>query len=226
MPAGYKDDFPAHYNTMTTVMGLFTSGDGVGACAHKFSDGSHVQGRISAKAALKFAYENKDYTPEVSEETIKKLKEKVYRPIALYEEKSTYTVTPDVNPYYLSPRNFMFRLQKIMDEYAGGWSTSYGTSDKMLEYGLWKLAFCGEDMEKMAAKDLHELMRTWENVHRYWVAESCVRTRVARKETRWPGYYHKFDYPDLKEEDKKFINVKYDTEKKEWKIVERPMIKM
>ena len=226
MPAEYKDDFPSHYNTMTTVMGLFTSGDGVGACAHKFSDGSHVQGRISAKAALKFAYENKDYKPEVPEETIKKLKEEVYRPIALYEEKSTYTVTPDVNPYYLSPRNFMFRLQKIMDEYAGGWSTSYGTSDKMLEYGLWKLEFCEEDMEKMAAKDLHELMRAWENVHRFWVAEACVRTRVARKESRFPGYYHKFDYPDLKEEDKKFINVKYDTEKKEWKVVERPMIPM
>jgi adenylylsulfate reductase subunit A len=113
-----------------------------------------------------------------------------------------------------------------MDEYAGGWATFYGTSDKMLEYGLWKLAFCGEDMEKMAAKDLHELMRAWENIHRYWVAEACVRTRVARKETRWPGYYHKFDYPDLKEEDKKFINVKYDTEEKEWKIVERPMIPM
>ena len=226
MPAEYKDAFPAHYNTMTTVMGLFTSGDGVGACAHKFSDGSHVQGRISAKAAVKFAYDNKDYKPEVPEETIKKLKEEVFRPLALYEEKSTYTVTPDVNPYYISPRNFMFRLQKIMDEYAGGWSTSYGTSDKLLEYGLWKLGFCGEDLEKIGAKDLHELMRTWENIHRYWVAEACVRTRIARKESRFPGYYHKFEYPDLKEEDKKFINLKYDTKEKEWKIVERPMIPM
>lgn len=224
MPAEYKNDFPALYNTMTTVMGLFTAGDGVGACAHKFSDGSHVQGRIAAKAAVKFAYDNNSYKPDVSDEAIGKLKEDVFRPVALYEEKSPYTVTPDVNPNYLSPRNFMFRLQKIMDEYAGGWSTTYGTSDKMLEMGLWKLNFCGEDMEKIAAKDVHELMRAWENIHRYWVAEACVRTRLARKETRFPGYYHKFDHPDPKEEEKSFINLQYSSEAKEWKITERPMV--
>jgi adenylylsulfate reductase subunit A len=225
MPEGYKKDFPASYNTMTTIMGLFTAGDGVGACAHKFSDGSHVQGRISAKAAVKFAYDNKDYKPQVVDETINKIKEAVYKPLALYEAKSTYTVTPDVNPNYLSPRNFMFRLQKIMDEYAGGWSTSYQTTDKMLEYGLWKLDFCREDMEKIAAKDLHELMRAWENIHRYWVAEACVRTRLARKESRFPGYYEKVDYPNLQKDDnKQFINLKYDAGKKEWKVIERPMI--
>ena len=43
MPAEYKDSFPAQYNCMTTVKGLFTAGCGVGACAHKFSSGSHVQ---------------------------------------------------------------------------------------------------------------------------------------------------------------------------------------
>jgi adenylylsulfate reductase subunit A len=225
MPEGYKADFPAAYNTMTTIMGLFTAGDGVGACAHKFSDGSHVQGRIAAKAAVKFAYDNKDYQPKVLDETVSTLKEAVYKPIALYEEKSSYTVTPDVNPNYLSPRNFMFRLQKIMDEYAGGWSTSYQTTDKLLEYGLWKLDFCKEDMEKIGAKDVHELMRAWENIHRYWVAEACVRTRLARKETRFPGYYEKLDTPDLKkDDDKKFINVKYDAENKAWSVIEKPMI--
>ncbi len=111
-----------------------------------------------------------------------------------------------------------------MDEYAGGWATTYVTSDKLLEYGLWKLDFCREDMEKIAAKDLHELMRAWENIHRYWVAEACVRTRLVKKESRWPGYYHKADYPDLKKEEERFVNLKYDTEKKDWEIIERPMI--
>ncbi|MDH5680271.1 MAG: adenylyl-sulfate reductase subunit alpha, partial [Spirochaetota bacterium] len=35
------------YNRMTTVNGLFTAGDGVGASGHKFSSGSHTEGRIA-----------------------------------------------------------------------------------------------------------------------------------------------------------------------------------
>jgi adenylylsulfate reductase subunit A len=49
------------YNRMTTVKGLFTSGDGVGASGHKFSSGSHAEGRIAAKAMVKFALDNKGW---------------------------------------------------------------------------------------------------------------------------------------------------------------------
>ena len=224
MPKEYADTFPIQYNLMTQVPGLFTAGCGVGACAHKFSSGSHVQGRIAAKSAIKFINDNKDFEPTVSDDTVAKLKEEVYRPIALYEQYKDYTTSPDVNPNYISPHNFLFRLQKIMGEYAGGWETEYGTSDKMLETAIWKLSFCKEDIEKIAASNLHELMRAWEAIHRYWVAEACARTRLARKESRWPGYYYKYDYLQINEDEKKFINVKYDVEKGEWEVIERPMI--
>ena len=224
MPKEYADAFPAQYNCMTTVMGLFTAGCGVGACAHKFSSGSHAQGRIVGKAVVRFVNDQKGYEPTVSDATIAKLKETVYKPFALYDEKSTYTACPDVNPHYISPHNFLFRLQKIMGEYCGGWETLYGTSDKLLETGLWKLAFCGEDIEKIAAKNLHELLRAWESIHRYWVGEACARTRLARKESRWPGYYYKFDYLKLDDEQKHFLNIKYDVDKKEWTVLTRPMI--
>jgi adenylylsulfate reductase subunit A len=224
MPDEYKDAFPAQYNTMTTVMGLFTAGDGVGASGHKFSSGSFTQGRIAGKAMVKFVRDNGDYVPEVSEETINRLKEEVYRPIVLYEKHSKYTVTPEINPYYISPNMFMFRLQKIMDEYAGGWATGYETSDTLLETALWKLEFCREDIPKIAASNLHELLRAWENIHRYWVAEMHVRALLARKDTRYPGYYYKLDYPELREDLKKFYNLKYDSTSGEWSIIERPMI--
>jgi adenylylsulfate reductase subunit A len=224
MPAEYKGDFPGVYTYMTTVAGLFTAGDGIGASAHKFSSGSHVTGRLAGKAACKFAVDNKGYTPNVSDATIAKLKEEVYQPMTLFDEKSKYTVTSDVSPYYLSPDKYMFRLQKIMGEYAGGWETTYGTSDKMLETCLWKLSFCGEDMEKLGAGNLHELLRAWEMKHRYWVAEACTRTRLARKESRWPGYYYKFDYLKLDEGQRHFVNVKYDVAKKEWTVLTKPMV--
>jgi adenylylsulfate reductase subunit A len=224
MPKEYADSFPEQYNLMTTVKGLFTAGCGVGACAHKFSSGSHVQGRIVAKSALKYINDRKDYTPTVSDATIGKMKETILRPFAVYEEHSGYTTSPDVNPEYISPHNFLFRLQKIMGEYCGGWETLYGTSDKLLEIALWKLEFCGEDIEKIAANSLHELMRAWESIHRFYVGEACARTRLARKESRWPGYYYKTDYLKLDENERHFVNVKYDVDNNEWTVLERPMI--
>ena len=53
------------YRSMTTVKGLFTAGDGVGASGHKFSSGSHAEGRLAAKAMVKFALDNKDWKPEL-----------------------------------------------------------------------------------------------------------------------------------------------------------------
>ena len=41
------------YNRMTTVEGLFTCADGVGASGHKFSSGSHAEGRIAGKQMVR-----------------------------------------------------------------------------------------------------------------------------------------------------------------------------
>ncbi len=224
MPKEFAADFPLKYNLMTSVAGLFTAGCGVGACAHKFSSGSHVQGRIAGKSIVKFANDNKAFAPTVSDATIAKLKEAVYKPITLYYEKCEYTTSADVNPNYIAPQGFLMRLQKIMGEYAGGWETGYGTSDKLLEVGLKKLALCGEDTEKLAAKNLHELLRAWESIHRYWVGEACMRTRLARKESRWPGYYFKFDYLKLDLSKNVMLNVKYNVDTKEWQVLEKPMV--
>ena len=43
---------------MTTVPGLFAAGDATGACAHKFSSGTHAEGRIAGKSAIKYILEN------------------------------------------------------------------------------------------------------------------------------------------------------------------------
>ena len=75
--------------------------------------------------------------------------------------------------------------------------------------------------EKLAAKDLNELMRCWENVHRMWQAESHLRTMLFRDETRWPGYYFRTDYPKMKEEWKAFANCKWSPDTGEWEMIKR-----
>jgi len=225
MPDEYKDGFPAHYNRMSTVLGLFTCGDGAGASSHKFSSGSFTEGRLAAKAACRFASEAcADYKPPITEDDAMKLREIVYKPMKLFEQEKGKTTDPNINPNYIRPHMFMFRIQKTMDEYAGGWANSYTTSDKMLERALELIAYMKEDADKLAAEDLHELQRCWENVHRLWMAEAHVRGLLAKKETRYPGYYYKADYPDLDEAGKKFTNIKYNPQSGEWEVIERPLI--
>jgi len=44
---------------MTTIEGLFGAGDTVGGSAHKFSSGSFTEGRLAAKAAVKYIMDKK-----------------------------------------------------------------------------------------------------------------------------------------------------------------------
>ncbi len=45
------------YANMTTVEALFAAGDASGASSHKFSSGSHTEGRIAGKQAIKYILE-------------------------------------------------------------------------------------------------------------------------------------------------------------------------
>jgi len=224
MPEEYKADFPGGYNRMTTVEGLFTAGDGVGASAHKFSSGSHAEGRLAAKAAIKYILDHKDFEPS-PRGSVEELKAQVYKPLKTFEENKDYTSDPNVNPNYIRPKGFVFRLNKIMDEYAGGIGWQYTTSEPALLRGLEKLQMLKEDADKLAAENLHELMRAWENYHRLLTAECHMRHLLYRKETRWPGYYYRSDYPDMDEQNwRKFVLSKLNPDTGEWEMFERPYI--
>jgi adenylylsulfate reductase subunit A len=228
--SGPKDVAPKEYfwgyDNMSTIGGLFCAGDASGASSHKFSSGSHAEGRIAAKAAINYIADHPDVV-KVDKATVEAMKKEILNPLGTYAEFSGKTVTPDVNPDYILPKMFMFRLQKIMDEYAGGVSTGFTTSQKLLEKGLELLALLKEDSAKLAAPDLHELMRCWENVHRMWQAEAHVRTLLFRDETRWPGYYFRADKPSLDNKNwDAFANCKYDPNANKWEMIKRPIIRI
>ena len=111
-----------------------------------------------------------------------------------------------------------------ISEYAGGASVGFKTSGPLLTKGLEYLQFMKEDADKLAAGDLNELMRCWENVHRMWQAESHLRTVLFREETRWPGYYFRTDYPAMNEEWEVFANCRWDPDKDEWEMIKRDLL--
>jgi adenylylsulfate reductase subunit A len=217
-----KNEYFWGYPNMTTVTGMFAAGDASGASSHKFSSGSHTEGRIAAKAAVSFIVDN-NAAPNVDQAQVDELTETILKPLETFEQHKGATTDPDINPNYIRPKQYMYRLQKIMDEYAGGVSSQFKTSDKLLEKGMELLAFLEEDADQQAAQNLHELMRCWENVHRTYQADAHVRSMLFREETRWPGYYFRSDKPKMDDDWLAFCNCKYDKDANEWTMSKKPV---
>jgi adenylylsulfate reductase subunit A len=209
------------YNRMTTVNGLFTAGDGVGASGHKFSSGSHAEGRIAGKSMVAYCQDNPNM-PSFSE-SVDALVAEIYQPMETYFQYKDYTTDPAINPHYIKPALLQQRLQKCMDEYVGGVGTWYMTSKSMLEEGFNYLEMIKEDAQHMAAEDLHELLRAWENFHRILAGEAHARHIYFREETRYPGYYYRGDFLSIDDDNWKcFVNSTYDKKTGEWKVFKKP----
>jgi adenylylsulfate reductase subunit A len=220
------DHYKWGYNRMSTVTGLFMMGDICGASGHKFSSGSHAEGRIVGKEAIRFCMDNADFKPTVNMNA-DELAGELYLPFEVYEKYKTYSTAPEVNPHYIKPKMLQARLQKIADEYFGGVSTWYMTSKTMLEKGLQELALLKEDAERSGAKDLHELLRAWENYHRIWSIEAHAKHILFREESRYPGYYYRGDHDLIDDENWRcFVNSKYDPKTGEWPVFKKDYVQM
>jgi adenylylsulfate reductase, subunit A len=217
-----KADYFWGYENMCTTKGLFCAGDASGASSHKFSSGSLTEGRITGKAMVRFCVENTDQ-PNVDQAEVDKWIARIKLPLELWEKHSKETTDPEINPNYILPKMFMFRLQKIMDEYAGGVSANFMTNENQLNRALELLTFLREDSDKLASRDLHELMRAFENIQRMWQAEVHVRTILFREETRWPGYYFRPDKPTMDPDWEVFANAIYDPKNDSWEMIKRPV---
>jgi adenylylsulfate reductase subunit A len=214
------------YNRMSTVPGLFMAGDVVGASGHKFSSGSHAEGRQAAKAAIAYILDHADYKP-APKKKLDEIAAELYLPFEIYEKYKTYTTDPGVNPNYIGPKALQARLMKIADEYFGGVATWYMTSKTMLEAGLQKLELLKEDANRMAAKDLHELLRCWENFHRILSVEAHARHILFREESRYPGYYYRGDFNKIDDANWKcFTNSVYNAEANTWEFKKVPYVQL
>jgi len=219
------DDYKWGYNRMTTVKGLFTAGDGVGCSGHKFSSGSHTEGRIVAKSMVKYL---RDHPEETSfKETDEELVDMVYKPVRTYLDNCEYTTAQDVNPKYCKPSGMAMRLMKMTNEYGGGIATYYMTSGKSLEILMENFEMFREDLENIAAGDLHELLRAWEINHRLYTVQAHTRHIQFREESRFPGFYYRGDFMGQNDDEWFcFVNSTYNKETNEWTLKKVPYVKI
>ena len=227
VPEAYKwGDNGKVYNRMTTVKGLFTAGDGVGCSGHKFSSGSHAEGRMAVKQAVRYAADHADFQPVLAQSP-QEITQKVFAPIRHFLAHRDYTTSQDVNPHYILPSHMALRLMKATNEYGGGAATFYATNAKSLEIVMDMLAVMRKDCEKLAARSCHELMRAWEVIHRIWTVEAHLRHIQFRKETRYPGFYYRADHPG--QDDTNwfcFTNSRFDPKTGTWDIFKKDYIQI
>ena len=218
------DEYYWGYNRMMTIDGLFGAGDALGGTAHAFSSGSFTEGRLAAKAAVQYIRDHAKDKIVISDKQIEDRREEIYRPLETYEVGRNEIVGGTVSPSYILPIQGLQRLEKLMDEYAGGIGVNYMTNEPLLLRGLELLKTIHEDFEYLGAEDLHQLMRAWELKHRAIASECVVQHTLFRKETRWPGYYYRGDFMKLDDENWHALTLsRRDPESGEWEMEKAPV---
>ncbi len=218
------DEYYWGYNRMMTVDGLFGAGDALGGTAHAFSSGSFTEGRLAAKAAVRYIRDHANDNIKISEKQYEDLKRTIYKPLENFAVGRNEIVGGTVSPSYILPIHGLQRLEKIMDEYAGGISNNYMTNEPSLLRGLHLLHTLQEDLNCIGAEDLHQLQRAWELTHRVIASESVVRHTLFREETRWPGYYYRGDFMQLDDENWHALTLsRRDPESGEWTMEKAPV---
>lgn len=218
------DEYQWGYNRMMTIDGLFGAGDTIGGAAHKFSSGSFTEGRLAAKAAVKYVNDLRNEKIKVSEKQVQDLKKVIFQPMENYQVGRNEIVAGTVSPSYLLPIQGLQRLEKIMDEYIGGIGSNYMTNEPLLMRGIELLDMLEEDLEHIGAEDYHQLMRTWELKHRALTSLSVAHHTLYRKETRWPGYYYRGDHMKLDDENWHVLTLsRRDPESGEWTMEKAPV---
>lgn len=144
-------------------------------------------------------------------------------PVAALEERALAPARRPAGDDGVTPPEMEERLQRVMDQYAGGISSYYEVNEERLAVARRHLERLQAQTRCLAATDPHELMLAHEVMDRIDVAQALVEHLSYRKETRWPGFTTRCDYPHR--DDRrwlKFVNSVRDRTTGAIRIVERP----
>ncbi|MCP5048118.1 MAG: adenylyl-sulfate reductase subunit alpha [bacterium] len=157
----------------TTIDGLYAAGDTAGGAPKKYITGCFAEAEIAVEHFL-------SAMPGMPA-TVPRDAGHLFAPLA--KEKGLNFI--DVED----------RLQKVMDEYAGGYSMNYDTDSERLTIARRKLEGLTEKLPLIKADHLHDLMRAHEVSDKVLLARVLVEHMMARRETRWPVYQSRLDFP-------------------------------
>jgi adenylylsulfate reductase subunit A len=193
----------------TTMPGLFACGDVAGGVPNKFVGGCAAEGLLAARGAVEYVAKCGDI--EIDEAVVDAELERVFAPLMRMLNEGDG----------VSPKEMEERMQRLMDEYAGGIHQFFRMSEEQLQYALKHIKMLQDQVKFLIAEDLHDLMCAHEVIDRLDVAEVLIHHLMYRKETRWPGWQTRSDYPEKNDEYDCFVNSKRDPETGEVQIFTR-----
>lgn len=199
-------------NWSTTLPGLFACGDVSGGVPNKFVGGCAAEGILAAQGAVKYISEL-EKLPEINEKQIDAEKARVYAPLFRMQQEGDG----------IKWREMEERMQRLMDEYAGGIHQFFKMNEEQLQYALKNIKILQDQVKFLLAEDFHDLMSCHEVIDRLDVAEVLIHHLLYRKETRWPGWQTRTDYPEANNEKYDcFINSLRNPETGEIEMFKRP----
>jgi len=195
----------------TTLPGLWAAGDVAGGCPKKYAPGAWAEAVTAVRDMIDDVRAHNNL-PQIDEEDALAERDRVYSPM---ETKQG-----------IIPSDLEERLQKVMDEYAGGISVQYGYAEGELRLARLHLHRIEEELSALVANDSYTLMHAHEVVDRVTVAQQLVEHMMYRKETRWHCYQERLDYPERDDERwKVFVNSRR-LRDGTIEMVERPIVRI
>lgn len=197
----------------TTLPGLFACGDVAGGVPNKFVGGCAAEGLLSARGALDYIARAGGSSVEVDEEQIEAEKQRIYAPLFRMANEGDG----------IKPLEMEERMQRLMDEYAGGVHQFFRMNEEQLKYALKHIKMLQSQVKYLIAEDYFDLMSAHEVIDRLDVAEVLIHHLMFRKETRWPGWQTRTDYPEKNDAEygNYFVNTVKDLETGEVRAFKR-----
>ena len=113
-----------------------------------------------------------------------------------------------------------------MDEYAGGVHQFFRMNEQQLLHAKKEIQQLKEQEKYLYCENFHDLMNIHETIDRLDVAEVLVEHLLYRKETRWPGWQTRTDFPEKDPDFHCFVNSVKDPITGKIEVFKRPYKKI
>ncbi|MDD9945981.1 MAG: adenylyl-sulfate reductase subunit alpha [Myxococcales bacterium] len=165
----------------TTLPGLWAAGDVVGGVPKKYASGAWAEAVIAVRDMIDAHHADISVGELELAEQCRAERARVFAPRAHRNGVPAIEMEE--------------RLQKVMDEYAGGISQQYGYSEGGLKLAKLHLSRLEHEQGALMADDVHSLLLCHDVIDRITVAQQLVAHMDHRKETRWRCYQERLDHP-------------------------------
>lgn len=184
----------------TTVPGLHAAGD-LACVPHNYMLGAFVYGRLAGESAAAFCAGHA--LPELDEAQVDAERARVWAPLSRQDG--------------LPANQVEYKLRRMVNDYLQPPKVT-----RKMEIGLQRFEAIRADLDRLQARDPHELMRCME-VHAIRdCAEMAARASLYRTESRWGLYHNRVDYPQRNDADW-FVHVQLKKEDGRMTCFKRPV---